>query len=907
MTKETARNGGTKHLAKQLLAGFVLCLLVAVGGLSFVKSSRAAVSPPNILSYQGRLLNSNGVPVADASIPMVFELYTAASGGSCLWSNSSATCATSVARTVVLTDGLFAENLGDTAASTPYAAIADSVFADNASVYLQITVNGEAFTTRRQILAAPYALNSETLDGYSSSQAGGTTAFVPVTDSTGNLQLTGNPSGSAIGNGSLYLNPAILDTAANDNILGIALGGVTLFSVDAEGDSVIIGDLTVGTASLVAPFSVDESLNLIRIGDGVSDANDPTITFYASNGTDSGSLSFLDEDRFNFANGNITFNGLGVMPTVASGSENEFLALSTFGGTSGAGLGTIEMYGSGSSTTYSAIENGVGTDHFVGAQNSLLTLTGGTTTVTKAFGLRSRLINSSTNASLVQGSGYLTALESEFSQNAAATVAEGYGVRGISFASAGTVTKAVGTYGAIGSSVGTVTSGYGGEFISTAAGATRYGIYAEASGGATANYSGYFTGARMQVDDNSTADVPTYAIAAGDLFVSDVIESDGSLAVGDGVGADQILFSSGVTTQNGVSMAMNGLTNGTGMAVTRGDDGGATTFDGTLISLSVSDASAGSGDVLSLTNSGGANSVGLYITQYSTSAHVADLPGNNAVVIDVNELGSSDDAIILRSNVTGGAATVFRVTTEGNAYVDGAFTGGGADFAEYFPSSDASLDDHHLVCQNTAASKKVVICAAGNTEPMGVVSTNPAFIGNSVGDGTEDYRDDTRYRLVGLVGQIDTYVNADEGAISIGDPITTSTLVAGYGAKAHGPVRIIGFALEPKVSGRGLIKVLVQPQWYGGDVLTSDGGAIVASDDVALASLGAANAGTPGVGSTALALRGSAWTGGATALRQMSQVSADPHAFLVAAGKELAILLSGQFNQLKAILGRIKP
>ena len=44
----------------------------------------------------------------------------------------------------------------------------------------------------------------------------------------------------------------------------------------------------------------------------------------------------------------------------------------------------------------------------------------------------------------------------------------------------------------------------------------------------------------------------------------------------------------------------------------------------------------------------------------------------------------------------------------------------------------------------------------------------------------------------------------------------------------------------------------------------------------------------------------------AACLRQMSQVYEDRHAFLVAAGKELAILLSGRFNQLKAILERIK-
>ena len=43
----------------------------------------------------------------------------------------------------------------------------------------------------------------------------------------------------------------------------------------------------------------------------------------------------------------------------------------------------------------------------------------------------------------------------------------------------------------------------------------------------------------------------------------------------------------------------------------------------------------------------------------------------------------------------------------------------------------------------------------------------------------------------------------------------------------------------------------------------------------------------------------------AASLRQMSQVHEDPHAFLVAAGKELAILLGGEFNRLKAILGRL--
>ncbi|MBI2831182.1 MAG: hypothetical protein HYX79_02890 [Chloroflexi bacterium] len=44
----------------------------------------------------------------------------------------------------------------------------------------------------------------------------------------------------------------------------------------------------------------------------------------------------------------------------------------------------------------------------------------------------------------------------------------------------------------------------------------------------------------------------------------------------------------------------------------------------------------------------------------------------------------------------------------------------------------------------------------------------------------------------------------------------------------------------------------------------------------------------------------------AAALRQMSRAHQERHAFLVTAGKELATLLSGRFDQLKSVLGRLK-
>jgi len=44
----------------------------------------------------------------------------------------------------------------------------------------------------------------------------------------------------------------------------------------------------------------------------------------------------------------------------------------------------------------------------------------------------------------------------------------------------------------------------------------------------------------------------------------------------------------------------------------------------------------------------------------------------------------------------------------------------------------------------------------------------------------------------------------------------------------------------------------------------------------------------------------------AAALRQMSQAQEDGRKFQVAAGKELAVLLSSQYEQLKSILGRLR-
>lgn len=241
-------------LRNALTRGVLVCLLFSQALISFFLPQFArAASAPNIISYQGRLLNANGIPVSSASVSMIFELYTASSGGTCVWSNSSASCASATARTVTLTDGLFSEPLGDTSAT--YAAIADSIFGDNATLYLQVTVGGEALSPRKQILAAPYALNSDTVDGLDADTDGSTAGAIVALNSSGNVMFTGNPSGSSISAGSVFINPAAADTAANDTFFGIGDDGAAIFRVDKEGDVVAAGDYALNGGDLTSTSS----------------------------------------------------------------------------------------------------------------------------------------------------------------------------------------------------------------------------------------------------------------------------------------------------------------------------------------------------------------------------------------------------------------------------------------------------------------------------------------------------------------------------------------------------------------------------------------------------------------------------------------------------------------------------
>ncbi|MEO0077872.1 MAG: hypothetical protein ABIK86_02610 [candidate division WOR-3 bacterium] len=104
-----------------------------------------AVTIPRMLSYQGKLTDSLGNPVADTTYSVVFRLYTVPSGGSAFWNET---------QTVRTRSGLFSVLLGSV---TPIGSMPDA-----GAVYLGMAVaGGTELTPRLRIASAAYAYLTE--------------------------------------------------------------------------------------------------------------------------------------------------------------------------------------------------------------------------------------------------------------------------------------------------------------------------------------------------------------------------------------------------------------------------------------------------------------------------------------------------------------------------------------------------------------------------------------------------------------------------------------------------------------------------------------------------------------------------------------------------------------------------
>jgi hypothetical protein len=149
-----------------------ICLLV--GSLLW------AADPPTYVNYQGVLRDSAGSPLS-GSHNMVFGFYDGPTSDTLL-----VTDAHTDASRVVVSNGLFDVALGS-GSLTPPAVPFVSIFAQHQTLWMQVEIDGEVLSPRVQILAAPFAQNANTLDGYdavSFAAAGHTHDATEVTSGT---------------------------------------------------------------------------------------------------------------------------------------------------------------------------------------------------------------------------------------------------------------------------------------------------------------------------------------------------------------------------------------------------------------------------------------------------------------------------------------------------------------------------------------------------------------------------------------------------------------------------------------------------------------------------------------------------------------------------------------------------
>ena len=308
--------------AIQTLILLTVTTSVLTGGLWQVYRSQAATGINNTISYQGRLTDASGNTVANGSYAMAFIIYDASTAGTCKWSakgtGTNGCTAPTTTMPVTITDGDFSVQLGDDSVAGGSQNTLPATLFNEDNRFLEVIIDGETLSPRDQLAASGYAINSDKIDGLDASTVGGDNSFVVATNSTGDLALTGTPSGVGVDSGSVYVNPTTV--AANFTIMGLAVGGTSRFRVDAEGDTFISGNITVGSSGAGSITSgTINGLTLASASDGFTLAGGTTsrtLTITGSDKTLQGAGTTID------LGGNVTTSGAFALTLTTTAATN---------------------------------------------------------------------------------------------------------------------------------------------------------------------------------------------------------------------------------------------------------------------------------------------------------------------------------------------------------------------------------------------------------------------------------------------------------------------------------------------------------------------------------------------------------------------------------------------------------
>lgn len=224
-------------------------------------SAQAASGINHQISYQGKLLDSSGVAVANGVYQMKFSVYGAGSGGAVLWT-ASGTVATPTAIPITVQNGLFSVMLGDTSASGGWQNGFDGFSWNNDNIYLGVTIGTDGeMTPRKRMGAVPQAFNAERLQGMyaSSSVSGGQSLF--TVNQTENTAATGTRTALVVRSNGTSDQNDLLIRGMNDL-------DAQVFSVGRQGTVTSTGSLVFtgsGTSTVGGSLNVSGNVSTTHL------------------------------------------------------------------------------------------------------------------------------------------------------------------------------------------------------------------------------------------------------------------------------------------------------------------------------------------------------------------------------------------------------------------------------------------------------------------------------------------------------------------------------------------------------------------------------------------------------------------------------------------------------------------
>jgi hypothetical protein len=172
----------------------------------------AAINPQ--IGFQGKLTNTDGTNVTDGNYSIRFRIYTdptadtGTCANTCKWEETQAS--------VAVAGGIFNVNLGSVTT------LPGSVDFNASALYLGIKVGSDAeMTPRVRLTAAPFAFNSDLLDGLDSSAL---VQLSPGSQQTGNINISGTVTSGLINSQTISSTANFTGTLTVQGASSLTLG-----------------------------------------------------------------------------------------------------------------------------------------------------------------------------------------------------------------------------------------------------------------------------------------------------------------------------------------------------------------------------------------------------------------------------------------------------------------------------------------------------------------------------------------------------------------------------------------------------------------------------------------------------------------------------------------------------------